>query len=91
MNKEKWERHYKDLGITPEKGICSDGVFDDKEWFFYPRNYLTLKFRLSRFSFRHTLSPSRIWAFVPPLHSRVRKLKLHNCPFLACESIKPLT
>jgi len=32
MNKEKWERHYKDLGITPEKGICSDGVFDDKEW-----------------------------------------------------------
>ncbi len=32
MNKEKWERHYKDLGITPEKGICSDGVFDDEEW-----------------------------------------------------------
>ncbi|MFH1613935.1 MAG: hypothetical protein ABIG61_02470 [Planctomycetota bacterium] len=31
MNKEKWERHYKNLGIDPSR-ICSDGIFDDGEW-----------------------------------------------------------
>jgi len=31
MNKEKWERHYKDLGIDSSR-ICCDGIFDDGEW-----------------------------------------------------------
>jgi len=31
MNKEKWERHYKGLGIDSSK-ICCDGIFDDGEW-----------------------------------------------------------